>query len=167
MERQNGLVFSLRGETDFFTSTVVKDLPKLHWIAAGKTWVKLSTDAAPFDETPVTKDEIRLLEALAKRRGLSNAAALCANVRSVLKANSVEFGQVAVDRVSGIVHHKAAHSSTIAETFLPVVADDGQTAVIVDGRAWGPLAGLGLIIKLEHQSDGSWQATKTMPLWVS
>jgi hypothetical protein len=55
----------------------------------------------------------------------------------------------------------------IVEASMPVLADDGQSAILIDGRSWGPDAGEEIIFKLEHQPDGSWRAVKAMPVWAA
>lgn len=143
--------------------SVVANLDKASWDFPGNSWG--DEDRYPLSKGKyLTPGDVALLQKLGEPQELSSAVSECANVRAVLKENSVEFGPEPVKRIAER-RKTMPDTGLIAFTYLPAVSDDGRTALIIDGRSWGPLAAVALVVKLERQPDGGWRAVKSMILW--
>lgn len=82
-----------------------------------------------------TPEEMLLLRRMFKTRIHENAVAQCAEVREVLDRNKVAFGDKAVDSVSAIKTPELNdHAKTITGVYLPVVAGDGRSALLLVSR---------------------------------
>ena len=108
------------------------------------------------------------LEALPR---LENAVTRCPAITTVLSERGIWYGNSTAKSVSAITNPELdpevdQHSKTIASVYLPVLSDNGQTALLVESRSWAPLAGLGLIVKIERQANGEWLPTRWQMILV-
>lgn len=95
-----------------------------------------------------------------------NAIPVCSQVRDVLAARHIDYGEAAIDQISAFANpNLRQHAKVIGSVYLPVLAENGQSGIIYVSRSWAPLAGVGIIVKIERQSDGRWIATKWQRLW--
>ena len=108
------------------------------------------------------------LEALPR---LENAVTRCPAITKDLSERGIWYGNSAAKSVSAITNPELdpevdQHSKTIASVYLPVLSDNGQTALLVESRSWAPQAGLGLIVKIERQANGEWLPTRWQMILV-
>ncbi|MXO66214.1 hypothetical protein [Altericroceibacterium endophyticum] len=121
-----------------------------------------------FDEIAKTPDEIRMVRKLFEEPTSANAVTRCSEISTLLQSRSIAFGESAVKSVSAIENRELdAHSKTIADIYLPILSDDDRSALLLVSRSWAPLAGVGLIIKIERQTNGEWLPTRAQQIWVS
>jgi hypothetical protein len=144
----------------------IVDLPWLEFEGTSVWQAKTS------DEVAITPDEIGLFKKLLASQGVENAVTRCPAITAVLSERGISYGDSAVKSVSAITNPELdpevdQHSKTITSLYLPVLSDDGQSALLVDSRSWGPLEGVGLIVKIERQSNGEWLPTRWQMMWVS
>lgn len=135
-------------------------------------WLNLSGRSpwsdGSFSEIEKTHDEIVLMRSLLAQASSPNAVPRCVALREVLNDHEVAFGEDAVNAVSAIVHPQGdGHSKAVAAVYLPVLSKDGQSALLFASRTWGPLGGVGLIIKVERQANDQWLPTRAQVVWVA
>ncbi|GMN01899.1 hypothetical protein [Erythrobacter sp. MTPC3] len=115
-----------------------------------------------------TTADSSLLRKLFETGKATNAVQQCPSVRKVLNDHRIDYGEGAVRAVSAIEDpNLGQHSKTIADVYLPIVSDDGQSAVLLVSRSWAPLAGAGVVVKIERQDNGEWTPTRVQQIWVS
>ena len=139
---------------------------------AKEPWVDLKGSSiwqgVEFEKIAKTSDEIRLVSQLFDLPTAKNAVTQCSGIRAVLRSRSIAYGEGAVKSASAVLNSQIeGHSKTIANIYLPVLSDDGRSAVLFVSRSWAPLAGAGLIIKIERQDNGEWLSTRAQPVWAS
>lgn len=121
-----------------------------------------------LDEIAKTPEEIRMVRKLFEVPKSANAVTQCSDMRTVLRGHGIAYGESAVKSVSAIENRELEeHAKTIANIYLPILSDDGRSALLLVSRNWAPLAGVGLIIKIERQTNGDWLPTRAQQIWVS
>lgn len=121
-----------------------------------------------FDQIAKTPEEVRLVRLLFTTPNSVNAVAQCSDITAVLRDRNIAYGEDAANTASAINNPEIEeHSKIIANIYLPVLSDDGRSAVLLVSRSWAPLAGVGLIIKIERQDNGEWLPTRAQQIWVS
>lgn len=143
----------------------VSDFAEESWfdLKGGSIW-----QGEEFEQIAKTSDEIKLVSQLFDMPKATNAVTQCSGIRAVLRDRSIAYGEDAVKSASAVLDPQLEeHSKTIADIYLPVLSDDGRSAVLLVSRNWAPLAGVGLIIKIERQDNGEWRPTRAQQVWVS
>lgn len=119
-------------------------------------------------EVTLTPDEVQLLAKLFDTPKANNAVTQCPTFEAVLKERGISYGESAVKSVSAFENpEREEHAKAIAAVHLPIVSDEGGSAMLIVSRIWAPLAGVGYIVKIERQSDGAWLPTKAFMIWVA
>lgn len=117
------------------------------------------------EEIPVSATDKALWEMLVSN-GLGNAVAECQAVRVLLRERKIAFGDAAVAAIK-TTGAGPLYSATTAFVSLPVVSEDGRTAIAVTSTVSGPLAGGGQLWKMKKESGGNWKTVGMMGLWIS
>ena len=143
----------------------ISDFSKEPWFDLNGTSAWHSEEVGQVAKTP---EEIRLVRQLFTMPSSVNAVPQCSEITALLRDRNIAYGEDAVSAASAINNPELEeHSKTIANIYLPVLSDDGRSAVLFVSRSWAPLAGIGLIIKIERQDNGEWLPTRTQQIWVS
>lgn len=111
----------------------------------------------------VTPPPAALVEQFASSR--RNAVSVCVSVRKWLAHHRVGFGKVAVKSVR--VNADDELSAGILTVGLPVVSDDGQTALVYLDSVWGGEAGGGHVYLYRRRERGIWEMVGQQELWIS
>lgn len=92
----------------------------------------------------------------------------CAEVRALLAAKSIPYGEAAAKAVTEDPKTRAMGPwrATIYALGLPVIAPNRREAVVEIGVTCGGLCGNGALISLRRTKDG-WKPVGGLPLWIS
>lgn len=125
-------------------------------------------DPDGFNRTAKTSEEAALVTELLKSKLSRNAVARCPSLKDLLQDRGISHGEQAIEAVSAISNRALKqHAQTITHVYVPVLSKDGRSAVLLTSRNWAPLAGVGLILKLERQNNGVWRSTRAQQVWIS
>lgn len=125
-------------------------------------------DPVRFTEVAKTAEEVSLVAQLLMSKLSRNAVARCGSLKDLLQDRGISHGEQAVKAVSAISNRALKrHAKTITDVYVPILSKDGKSAVLLTSRNWAPLAGVGLILKLERQDNGVWRSTRAQQVWIS
>jgi len=148
------------------TQTQIEQFVEMDWLDLREKspW----SQDIPYKSAKKTLAEKQLLRSFLQNPKLKNAVTVCPSLQQFLRKNSVMIGQNAIERVIAQKDGETnQYPRSIAAQSMPVLSDDGQSAMMFASRVYAGLAGGGLIIKIERRPSGEWQPTRAQVVWIS
>ena len=96
-----------------------------------------------------------------------SAVAVCRSVQDTLQKHKIAFGKKAVEKAQQFKPGTALFKADVTYVSMPVLFQDGRTAVLVSSSVAGPTAGGGYLQYLQRLPTGQWVVVSSAELWVA